>query len=116
MGEVETDSAAQMQSTGGRYVLKKVDPLSYGKIMAIAGAVGGFFAGLIVWVIVSTVGLWTDLPEGIPGIITIMGFAAVIIYPIIYAIIGFISGVIAAFLYNIVAGWVGGIEMELGRI
>jgi hypothetical protein len=34
----------------------------------------------------------------------------VIFLPIIYAVLGFIGGVIAAFVYNLVAKWTGGIE------
>lgn len=33
-----------------------------------------------------------------------------IFVPILYAILGFIGGVIAAFVYNIVAKWTGGVE------
>jgi hypothetical protein len=34
-----------------------------------------------------------------------------IFLPIVYAIVGFIAGVITAFVYNLVAGWTGGIEL-----
>lgn len=37
----------------------------------------------------------------------------VIFIPIIYAIFGFIGGVIAAFVYNLVAKWTGGFEFTL---
>ena len=33
--------------------------------------------------------------------------------PVIYAIMGFITGVIGAFVYNLVAKWIGGIEVEV---
>jgi hypothetical protein len=36
--------------------------------------------------------------------------------PILYAIIGFISGSIFALLYNIFASLVGGIEIELEKV
>ncbi|MFH1776920.1 MAG: DUF3566 domain-containing protein [Candidatus Omnitrophota bacterium] len=32
--------------------------------------------------------------------------------PILYIILGFIGGVIGAFVYNLCAKWVGGIELE----
>ena len=41
-----------------------------------------------------------------------IGITAVITWPIIGAIGGFIGGIITGFVYNLVAGWVGGIEME----
>ena len=34
-----------------------------------------------------------------------------IFLPIVYAIAGFIAGIITAFVYNLVAGWTGGIEL-----
>jgi len=40
------------------------------------------------------------------------GYLAIITYPIIYAILGFISGAIFAALYNLIAKWTGGIKME----
>jgi hypothetical protein len=33
--------------------------------------------------------------------------------PFLYAFFGFISGVIGAWIYNLVAGWIGGIEVEI---
>jgi hypothetical protein len=33
--------------------------------------------------------------------------------PIIYGVFGFISGLIVGALYNLIAGWTGGIEVEL---
>ena len=39
--------------------------------------------------------------------------AGAVIAPIFYAVFGFIFGVIAAFIYNLVAGWTGGIEFTL---
>ena len=41
------------------------------------------------------------------------GLIGLILFPILYGIIGFIGGAIAAALYNLVAGIVGGIEIEV---
>lgn len=41
------------------------------------------------------------------------GIAALIILPIIYGILGFIAGAITAGLYHLVAGIVGGIEIDV---
>jgi hypothetical protein len=47
------------------------------------------------------------VPQRLPAI-----FSGVflIFLPIIYAVIGFIGGVITALIYNLVAKWTGGIE------
>ena len=36
--------------------------------------------------------------------------------PLIYALMGVVGGAIGAVLYNLVAGWVGGIEVELDEV
>jgi len=41
------------------------------------------------------------------------GLGFVILIPILYAVFGFIFIAIACLLYNMVAGWIGGIEMEI---
>jgi len=40
----------------------------------------------------------------------------VIFLPIIYAILGFIVGVITAFIYNLVAKWTGGVEFTTEEV
>jgi hypothetical protein len=40
-----------------------------------------------------------------------IGFALAM--PVLYAVMGFITGVIGAGLYNLVAGWIGGIEVDV---
>lgn len=42
-----------------------------------------------------------------------MFIAGIIFVPIIYGVMGFIIGALGALLYNLVAKWVGGIEIEL---
>lgn len=46
----------------------------------------------------------------------IMGLLVMIGLPIFYAIIGFIGGALAALVYNIFAGMVGGIEIEVENV
>jgi hypothetical protein len=43
-----------------------------------------------------------------------VGVFAVILCPIIYGLIGGIGAAIAAWLYNLASGWVGGLEVDLG--
>jgi len=41
-----------------------------------------------------------------------LGAAAIIVIPITYGIMGFVGGAIMGFLYNIIAGMAGGIEIK----
>jgi len=43
----------------------------------------------------------------------IFGVGFAIMLPVIYAVIGFIGGIIAAAIYNLVAKWTGGLEFEV---
>jgi hypothetical protein len=42
--------------------------------------------------------------------------AFMIFLPIIYAVLGFIGGIIAAFIYNLVAKWTGGVEFTTEEV
>jgi hypothetical protein len=41
------------------------------------------------------------------------GVAAVVVFPVLYAVLGFVVTLLTAWLYNVVAGAVGGIELDL---
>src|SRR5579872_886282 len=47
-------------------------------------------------------------PAGFAGVIFVVAFV-----PLGYALVGFVSGALMAFLYNAIAHAVGGIELEL---
>lgn len=95
--------------------VKKIDIVSLAKIEGALGAILGFIAGLIVAGFSSMFWGFASMAEaGVPrGAGALFGVTAIIAFPIIYGILGFIGGIITAFLYNIVAGVVGGIEIEL---
>lgn len=46
----------------------------------------------------------------------VAGLAVMIILPIVYSAMGFVGGAIGALLYNIFAGIVGGIEIEVENV
>ena len=46
----------------------------------------------------------------------IAGLAVMIILPIVYSAMGFVFGAFGALLYNIFAGFVGGIEIEVENV
>jgi hypothetical protein len=50
---------------------------------------------------------------GFPGMGSSLGLGGFVLIPVIYGICGFISGALIAVLYNLVAGWTGGIAIDL---
>ncbi len=94
--------------------LSRVGILSVAKVMAGMYAVVGLVIGVIV-AIMAFLGMLVSpvSPGGGAMIFPIFGVLSIILFPIIYGILGFIGGAICAFLYNLVAGWIGGIEVEL---
>ena len=69
------------------------------------------FIGLILGLVYAFMGCAIEAATG--GLGLGLGFIGIIVLPIMYGVIGWISGVIVAALYNLVAGWVGGVQIEL---
>ena len=95
-----------------RMTLRRIDPISAGKITGVTYAVLGLIIGGI-FSIVSMFGLAVsgNNDAGIAG--AIMGMGAVIIVPILYGGLGFVGTLIAALIYNLMAKWVGGVVIDL---
>jgi len=41
-----------------------------------------------------------------------MGIGFMILMPLLYTLLGFVFGILGAFLYNLLGKWIGGFEME----
>lgn len=94
-------------------VIRRVGPLSFAKITGVLYALMGLLIGGI-FSLISMVGS-AFAPQGTDmGPMGMMfGAAAIIIFPIFYGVLGFIFSLIGAALYNLVAGWVGGVELDV---
>lgn len=95
--------------------LKRVGVLSSAKISGIVGAGLGLIIGVIYGLILMTVGaaLMSASGEGPgAGFGIVGGLMVMIIAPIFYGVLSFIFGALYALIYNVAAGFVGGIEME----
>lgn len=88
--------------------IKSIDVMSWAKIHALFGIVFGLIYGVI-WAFMGTA---IGIKRGLPGV-EAFGILSIVIFPIIFAICGFIGGVIMGFLYNIFADKVGGIQVNL---
>ncbi len=96
--------------------IKHIGVWSLAKISAAIALVIGLIMGVI-FVVFGAVLTAASPMMGIPmltsGAFTVEGVVAIIVLIIVYAIIGFIWGAIAAFIYNTAAGWFGGVEIDL---
>lgn len=94
-------------------VIKRFGVFSVAKIFAAISLVIGLIAGIIFLLLGSAATLFMGpyAPQAAMGVGA--GLVAIIILAVGGAIGGFIYGAIAALIYNLAAGWFGGVEMEL---
>jgi len=91
-------------------IVKSVGVLSAAKILGtLYACIGLIFVpfGMIIALAGSAVGGQSSLLAGISGVVL------AIFLPLLYGAFGFVGGLIGALLYNLVARWVGGFELEL---
>jgi len=100
-------------------VVRRVGALSLGKVLGAVYAllgliIGAFFA--LFSVLGSLLGIAAGGPDaqGSDALFGLLfGVGSIIFLPIFYGIIGFIGGLITAWIYNLVARFAGGLEIEL---
>lgn len=92
-------------------VIKRVGPLSLAKISGTLYAIIGLIVGAGISLVAMLGGFAGQSTEsGMMG--AAFGAAAIIVIPICYGLLGFISSLIGAGLYNVLAAMVGGIEID----
>ena len=98
-------------------VIRRFGVWSVAKLSAaLYGGLGLIFGAIVALISMIGAGIASGLHDAsMPnaGIMTSMfGVGAIIILPILYGIMGLIFGALTAALYNVVAGFVGGIQIE----
>lgn len=93
-------------------IVKRVGPLSCAKLSAFLYAIIGLLLGGI-FSLVAMAGGFASEEADLAGIGAIMGVGAVIVFPIVYGLMGFVATLVAAWLYNVAAGIVGGVELDI---
>jgi hypothetical protein len=93
-------------------VLKRVSPASAFRVGLVAYGILGLVLGLFCSLI--AVAGASFAPHARMPFLGRVGIFAVILCPIVYGIIGGIGAAIGAVIYNLVAGWVGGLEVDIG--
>jgi len=84
--------------------LKRIAPLQLGKIFALLYGILGLIFVIPFFIIASLATPASPLP---------FGKACILLFPVIYAVLGFVFGVLGAAIYNVVAKWIGGIVVEV---
>ena len=90
--------------------IKRIGPKSFGKVLGLTDAFFGFLGGLFFLLIFLLSQSNADTTNAPPPIV--FGLAAPIVFLLLYGILGFVGGVISAWIYNAAAKRVGGIEIE----
>ena len=99
-------------------IIKRIGVMSLAKLMAVTyAAIGLIFGGFVA--LFGLLGGGAMMAAGADdagmgsGIMAGMGLLAVIVLPIFYGVLGFIGGALSAFVFNLAAGWIGGLELEV---
>jgi hypothetical protein len=94
-------------------IVKRVGPLSFAKVMGALYVIVGLVFGALVSLLSVVGGAMAPSDEsgGMPGML--FGAAAIVILPIFYGVLGFLTSLVGAVLYNVVASAIGGIELDL---
>ena len=96
--------------------IKRIIPLSAARLAAVIygamGVVVGFPIALATVLPSIIHGREAETSLSLPMIIVIV-LAILIIVPMFYSFLGFIFGVVGAAIYNLVAKWLGGLQVEV---
>ena len=94
-------------------VVKRIGPLSCAKLAGTLYGIVGLCGGAVLSV-VAMAGGFAGASDESAAFGAIFGVAAIVIVPILYRGLCFLTTLIGAALYNVLAGVVGGIEIDLG--
>lgn len=95
--------------------LKRIEPLQFGKVLALCYGLMSLLL-IPVFLLFGAMAMLAGAAQngGGPPAILGAGFGLVmaILMPVFYAAMGFITGFLGALIYNLVAKWIGGLELE----
>ena len=99
-----------------RMTLRRVDPVSaarlVGVLYALMGLIIGAFASLA-FMLGGMAGAAAGRFPGSPAFGLLFGAGSIVLFPILYGVLGFLMTLIGALAYNGLAGWLGGIQWDV---
>lgn len=93
-------------------VIKHVAPVSLAKVAGMLYAIIGLVIGACVSLMALIGGFGSNSSSG-AGIAALFGVGSIVLFPILYGVFGFLAMFVMAWLYNLAAGWVGGVQVDL---
>lgn len=95
--------------------VKSLGVLSLGKVMGSIYGLFGFIFGAIfsLFSLVGGMGMMASEQGGEQAFAMFFGMGAVILLPLFYGAMGFLAGLLTALIYNLCAGFIGGLEMDV---
>ena len=93
-------------------VINRVGPVSFAKITGTLYAILGLFIGAFISLFALAGGMASNRGGG-AMFGALMGVGAILMLPIVYGLCGFVATLIGAWLYNVAAGIVGGVEIDV---
>lgn len=84
-----------------KLTISKLNIISVARILGILYVILGFIYGILF-----------TLMSLVEPTFAMFGWISIILFPILFGIMGFVMGIILSWLYNVVASWVGGISFE----
>jgi Na+-transporting NADH:ubiquinone oxidoreductase subunit NqrD len=96
-----------MTSTTTR--LRSVNPVQLGLVLGLIYAVLAIIVALLY--VLFGAAFFSAMHADYAGMLPMMGIGLIVVAPFAYFVVGFLVGLIGAALFNLVAGWIGGIEV-----
>ena len=93
-------------------MINRIGPLSCARIAGALYAVIGLIAGAFLSLF-SLAGAFGGLSSDSALPAALFGVGSIIILPIFYGCLGFVTAAISAWLYNLIAGAMGGVEVDV---
>jgi hypothetical protein len=99
-------------------MVKRIGVLSLAKVQGVVMAAIGLIIGLIygLFFIIFGAVMMSSGAEGSGSAAAggvVGGLVMIVVIPVFYAVLGFAIGALSAFIYNIAANAIGGLELEL---
>jgi hypothetical protein len=96
--------------------LKKIGIMSAAKMFALFGVLLGLIGGISLAISSGSPEALVAVDPTLALVAATLGWWLIIIAPIGYGLIYFVSGVIFAALYNLFSSWVGGVKFDLSDL